>query len=83
MIKNLVRRLIDKATDRNPQATRRPKIVLPRAHQAALEEHLRRVGLRIERPNSHIPVLRHDQFNADIAGRRPKPRLDNNSDCLR
>jgi hypothetical protein len=65
MIKQLLRRLgITKAPD--TQQAKRPRI-LPPGHQKAVEENLRRKGLRIERRNSHIPVWSAGQFDREVA----------------
>ena len=65
MIKQLLRRLgITKVPD--TQQAKRPRMVPP-GHQKAVEENLDRMGLRVERRNSHIPVWSAGQFDREVA----------------
>ena len=75
-------RLFRNAPARNQKPERQPRIVPP-GHQEAVEEHLARAGLYIERRNQHIPELAPDQFGADLAAMQGSVRrLDNNSSML-
>ena len=57
-------------------------------YMAEVEDDLdRSFGMKIERRNEHIPILRHDQFDCDIAETRNarhvgRRRIENNSHML-
>lgn len=58
------------------------------AYMEDVEENLDRLfGMKIERRNSHIPELRADQFNRDIAATKNarvvnRRRIENNTESL-
>jgi hypothetical protein len=64
--------------------------VRPADYMDEVEHNLDRLfGMKIERRNEHTPVLRHDQFDSDVAETRNayarhvnRRRIENNSHML-
>jgi hypothetical protein len=67
----IIRWIFANLTKADDKATGKvPNLQTP-AYMSEVEDNLDRYfNLRIERRNSHIPVLRHDQFDRDLASTR-------------
>lgn len=86
----LLRRIFASLTQTSdPTAGKKPNVRTP-WYMAEVEDNLDRYfGMKIERRNTHIPVLAPDQFNRDLGSTRsansrahnPR-RLDTNTDYL-
>ncbi len=66
MIKEIVRGFMKMVGLTKPHDATQQTRSLPPGHYEAVEEHLRRTGMRIENQRSPFPTFRPDQFGADI-----------------
>ena len=76
MLMKFIRRLFANLAKTGESTDKAPYLRTP-AYMTEVEENLDRYfGLKIERRNPHIPTMRADQFDRDVAATRHGRRID-------